>query len=451
MPKKAGGGRLYTQQKKSYFPRTCAALATVFRESGLALQVVFCMALVLLVLICMREADPSLFSRAYEALPSPSSDAPSSTSSSSSSAAFNGNTIKGMATKTLRQHANSNSDRVPGSSSSSSDGSRSSSSSVSTGNNIKSSDVTASSSGSLSSWMSTLNLLPVLDNSKESAPAKAPTLSVATVFDPELQKECTDATWCEIPIPTESMFGFDPPDDIVRWQRARIAASKGEHILLNEINKIIDGPFDFLDGDPNFRRHHYMVDVFVDEEHWLAPITKSNKQYHPKGAPGSSSGKEGIKTDSYERVPPPYNYTSFNRAPIVQIGYSVINKNANSFFSGDMKGYLSLSRKDFLKEWSEVKDDIKTPFIAMSLSDPDWGWLSSYAQGRTKDRGRCCGEEGDEFLQAFLDDPNALMLIDRFTGTRKGPCGPGGHSSSFKMSSIKLNALVDWLTCSSTR
>ena len=140
--------------------------------------------------------------------------------------------------------------------------------------------------------MDEYNLLPVLDNLKESAPAKAPTLSVATVFDPELQKECTDATWCEIPIPTESMFGFDPPDDIVRWQRARIAASKGEHILLNEINKIIDGPFDFLDGDPNFRRHHYMVDVFVDEEHWLAPITKSNKQYHPKGAPILHPGKK---------------------------------------------------------------------------------------------------------------------------------------------------------------
>ena len=144
-----------------------------------------------------------------------------------------------------------------------------------------------------------------------------------------------------------------------------------------------------------------MVDVFVDETHWLAPIT-NNKQYHPPRPPGSSSGKEGVKTDSYQRVPPPYNYSSVNRSPIVQLGYSVINKNANSFFSGDMKGSISISRKDFLKEWKEVKDDINTPFIAMSLTDPNWGWLSSYAVGRTKDKGRCCKEEGDELLQEFL-------------------------------------------------
>ena len=70
-----------------------------------------------------------------------------------------------------------------------------------------------------------------------------------------------------------------------------------------------------------------------------------------------------------------------------------------------------MRRKDFLKEWSEVKDDIISHFIAMSLTDPDWGWLSSYAVGRTQDKGRCCSEEGDELLQAFLDDPRTLMLI----------------------------------------
>jgi len=41
--------------------------------------------------------------------------------------------------------------------------------------------------------------------------------------------------------------------------------------------------------------------------------------------------------DNYQRIPPPYNYSSFDRAPIVQIGYSVLNKNNNAFFTGDRK------------------------------------------------------------------------------------------------------------------
>ena len=41
--------------------------------------------------------------------------------------------------------------------------------------------------------------------------------------------------------------------------------------------------------------------------------------------------------DNYQRIPPPYNFSSFDRAPIVQIGYSVLNKNNNAFFTGDRK------------------------------------------------------------------------------------------------------------------
>ena len=51
------------------------------------------------------------------------------------------------------------------------------------------------------------------------------------------------------------------------------------------------------------------------------------------------------------------------------------------------------------------------PFVASAIGNPDWGWLSSYAEGRTPDVGRCCQEPGDELLQQFLDDPNTLMLV----------------------------------------
>ena len=112
-----------------------------------------------------------------------------------------------------------------------------------------------------------------------------------------------------------------------------------------------------------------------------------------------------------QRIPLPYNYTSVRRVPIVQIGYNKLNKNNNAFFSGDRKGVVEVNRQKFLKEWSEVKDDLNTKFIAVILTNKDWGWLSSYAAGRTLDIDRCCVKQGDELLQQFLDDDRTLMVV----------------------------------------
>ena len=224
-------------------------------------------------------------------------------------------------------------------------------------------------------------------------------------------QDCTDPLWCGIPMPRKSLFGFAPPTDGAKWRQAREEAVKGEHILLREINKVITSPFDFLDGDPFYRRHHFMADVFVDEENWLAPLTRTNKQHLPKAAPGSSTGMEGVKTSVYQRVPTPYNFSVAGRSPIVQIGYNLLNKNNNAFFTGDRKGVVRISRKLFLQEWSHVRSDIAVKYIVIVLTDPDWGWLSSYIKGRTLDKGRCCREEGDELLQQFLDDQNLLLLV----------------------------------------
>jgi hypothetical protein len=221
---------------------------------------------------------------------------------------------------------------------------------------------------------------------------------------------CADQQWCGIAMPRKSLFGFAPPTDVARWQWAKAAAAKGEHILLREVNKAITSPFDLLDGDPYYRRHHFMADMFVDEARWLAPIAGNNQNF-PNRLPGSSTGMTGVKTNVYERVPEPYNFSAVGRAPIVQVGYSVLNKNNNAFFTGDYKGTVKISRKLFLQEWSHVRGDIAVKYILVVLTDPEWGWLSSYVPGRTLDKGRCCKEEGDEFLQSFLDDKNLLLLV----------------------------------------
>ena len=226
-----------------------------------------------------------------------------------------------------------------------------------------------------------------------------------------LDSDCVDPLWCSIPMPKKSVFGFPPPTDLRRWKQARLLAKAGEQVLLREISKVITNPFDFLDGDPFFRRLHYLTDVFVDEEKWLAPLTRTGRQHFPSSPPGSSSGVEGVKTSAYQRIPVPYNFSVVDRIPIVQIGYSILNKNNNAFFSGDRKGVIKISRKLFLQEWSQIRSEINTKFIAIVLTDPDWGWLSSYVKGRTQNLGSCCKEDGDEHLIPFLEDPNLVMLV----------------------------------------
>ena len=111
------------------------------------------------------------------------------------------------------------------------------------------------------------------------------------------------AEWC-LPMPTKSYFGFPPPTDEVKWRSAQIAASRGEHSLLQESLKHFTTPNDFVDGDTAFKYIHYYVDVFLDKEIGFGALTNDNFR--------------GKKTRGYWRHD---SYAPATRIPIVMAGY----------------------------------------------------------------------------------------------------------------------------------
>ena len=89
--------------------------------------------------------------------------------------------------------------------------------------------------------------------------------------------ECQNKVWFTIEMPSRSFYGFDPPTDKKRWQKAQMMAAGNDKILLKRIAKIFPNPMDFLDGDKQFRRIHQMIDIYVDDKYWLRPILNNSK------------------------------------------------------------------------------------------------------------------------------------------------------------------------------
>jgi len=64
---------------------------------------------------------------------------------------------------------------------------------------------------------------------------------------------CDDPIWCNIEMPAQSYYKFDPPTDINRWRRAQQQAAQGEQVFLKRISEVFTHPFDFLDGRRQIR------------------------------------------------------------------------------------------------------------------------------------------------------------------------------------------------------
>lgn len=249
---------------------------------------------------------------------------------------------------------------------------------------------------------------------------------------------CIDDDWCNIPMPTKSSYNFfPPPTDARRWRRAQVQASRGDQVLLKEAVKVFPNHFDFLNGDRSFRPLQPMVDVFVNEREWYNQILSKPRSY-PAGAgdmsreayAASAEGKEHQALMKDQKmiknhreptmnqllgaVPGNYDFRAVNRAPILQLGFPVFNKDRNSFFTGKVIGGVYLSQQRIFEEWDRVKYDIDTPFSAVSVLNENWGFLSTVFPQRVANWSICRCEKipkVKKLLKEFLDHDKTLMLI----------------------------------------
>jgi len=181
---------------------------------------------------------------------------------------------------------------------------------------------------------------------------------------------CEDPVWCNIEMPIRSYFKFDPPTDINRWRKAQLQAARGEQVFLKRISEVFTHPFDFLDGDRQFRKLQWSVDVFVDERSWLSGLT-STGQIKARVEQPFAWEKEKRAV-----IPKPYDFSAAQRAPIVQIGYVVFRQDNNQFFAGNFEGGTFTTRQKFIQEWKNVREDIIAPaIISCALNENWWGHL----------------------------------------------------------------------------
>jgi hypothetical protein len=243
---------------------------------------------------------------------------------------------------------------------------------------------------------------------------------------------CNDPVWCNVPMPTVSYYKFDPPTDPIKWRKAQIAASKGEHVLLKEIIKVFPNHFDFLDGDISFRKLHYAMDFFIDERRDLSPLVSGMSQKtHRKGeaddhfkrrqlaetyptitAPKTVNGKLMYPWELNGRrvVPDPYDFRTAKRAPVVGVGYTAFKRDSQTYYTGDRLGGAFIDRKTFFNHWRKVKNRIDTPWIAICSLNENWGFLSTRFPNRTAGWGQCCTKPGDSLIYDFLNHDKTLLL-----------------------------------------
>ena len=146
--------------------------------------------------------------------------------------------------------------------------------------------------------------------------------------------------------------------------------------------------------------------VTVEKRHRESRLLRQKKVLE-----GARSGESHV--DKKSIVPPPYDFRSAKRAPILQIGYIGFQKDSSNFFSGNYMGGVFMKRVNFLTEWSLIKKEISTPFITMCVLNENWGWLSTMFPNRTAAWGKCC-DKNDKLhknLHDFLNHDKTLMLV----------------------------------------
>eukprot|EP01038_Epipyxis_sp_PR26KG_P010741 gene10741-14426_t len=224
---------------------------------------------------------------------------------------------------------------------------------------------------------------------------------------------CNESEWCSIPMPKKSLFKFAPPSDPYKWRIAQVQAANGDHVLLSKVFNHFKNPFEFIDGDINFRSLHYTPDLFVDtskrDMKQLLPDFQNrrlaNQEPRDTRYPWEKTGVNVIPDKNY-------NFRKAKRAPIFKYGYHAFDHQAGNMYTGKMIGEAYGGRNDLYKMWLEVKDKLDTPFIMLHAQNENWGLLSTLFPNRTVDWGRCCDDPLDkQYLMQFLDHNMTLMVL----------------------------------------
>jgi hypothetical protein len=224
---------------------------------------------------------------------------------------------------------------------------------------------------------------------------------------------CSDSFWCDVPMPSKSLFRFPPPADQDRWKIACARAANGETVLLNESRKVFPNFMDFLDGDIHFREYHKPIDFFIDDNSDFS-ILDSRENVRKFSQPGKQKVVYPWKNTTHKDViPPPYHYLrNMERAPVLKLGYFAFKRAHNEpYFGGTKMGEAPIGRKMFLMKWKASSKTIDTPFILLHSSNENWGLISTYFPNRTALWGNCCKKDKDEILMEFLNHPMTLMLL----------------------------------------
>jgi hypothetical protein len=192
-----------------------------------------------------------------------------------------------------------------------------------------------------------------------------------------------NASWTSIPMPKKSYYaGFDPPNNLTRWQIALDQASRGEQVLLSKVFQVIRSPFDFIPGTKNFK--------------WVHELAEFRK-----------SKADGYLNDMVKLRRP--------TAPITMLGYRKFDVGP---FEGNMIGLSSMNPDDIRKA-----KNFKIPrkIVGVGNMDENWGYLSTYFLNRTVPWGLTLAKKGnpfdegfqycDDYMKPILDDPNLVMLV----------------------------------------
>ncbi len=232
---------------------------------------------------------------------------------------------------------------------------------------------------------------------------------IVTWFEDKSLLECNDTIWCNVTMPTVSYFKFDPPTDPARWRLAQIQASTGEQVLLKHTIRTFPNYLDFLDGDILFRQYHQPIDIFVDKKRDLSPLKLALNKAPPGGRRLADFDWEA---KGHHVIPGNYDFVKAGRAPVVKIGYFAFSQEGKSqWHQGPHIGEAALDLKGFLKQWSDVKNEIQTPFIALHSSNENWGLLSTFFPNRSENWGSCCEPDVTKTLLEFLNHDKTLMLM----------------------------------------
>ncbi len=185
--------------------------------------------------------------------------------------------------------------------------------------------------------------------------------------------------------------------------------------MLQRIKKKFNHPFDFLDGDKNFRKIHNMVDIFVDSGKQLSALVHLiNPQEPTILSIQTKLSKVTVPNDYIDPgrfLPPVYDFRNANRSPVLQLGYGLFKKSKEAYFAGNHLGYNGIRFEEFLGHWWKIKHLIDTPFVLLCQGNENWGCLSTFFPNRTASWGNCCGTNKYALLDEFLNHDKTLMII----------------------------------------